>query len=76
MSSLIKLSVQAASVSSVLSKSHPCTQHVKEPIHGHIVTSVSKQSLLVGLTHPLVDHPELEVVHQHVLVVVDQELRT
>ena len=52
----------------------PVPDHVQEPVQGRGVTSITKQRLLAGLALPLVDHAELEVVHQLVLVVVDQEL--
>lgn len=38
------------------------------------MTLVTKQRLLAGLALSLVDHAELEVVHQHVLAIVCQEL--
>ena len=50
------------------------SDHLQEPVQRGRVAPVTEQRLLAGLTRPLVDHAELVVVHQHVLVVVDQEL--
>ena len=71
--SLTKLGVQAAPVALVVPQGHPGPNHVQEPVHHQAVTSVTKQGLLASLAQPLVDHTELEVVHQHVLVIVHQE---
>ena len=38
------------------------------------MASVTKQRLLAGLTHSLVDHTKLEIIHQDMFVIVDQQI--
>ena len=42
-----------------------CTYTLKKAFHGGAVVPVAEKSLLGGLPDPLVYHPELKVVHQH-----------
>ena len=74
LTSLTKLSVQATSVAAMLSQSHALPDHVQESVQGSTVHAVTEQRLLAGLTNTLIDHAELKVVDQHVLVVVDEKL--
>ena len=63
--SLSVLGVEPSSVALVFVQENLGAKHLQEGLHGRAVSAVPEQGLLAGLTELLIDHAELERVHQN-----------